>query len=165
MTHVNCITESESKRRTRRALYYIEQPEVSTPSSNPESTSPPLDPAAQIAQLVCRVNRKWDADQSPNKEEFLHDLRIMIGLDPDHADHGIFSRESRLSDAQRAALIVAVSTLLIIDQMNVPEEISYSSEHRLGELITEHYGSDENSVERFRDALIQKMQELFEGRQ
>ena len=135
-----------------------------TASSTGINTSPPLDPAAQIAQLVCRVNQKWDADQSPNKEGFLHDLRIMIGLDPDHSDHGIFSRELRLSDAQRAALIVAVSTLLNIDKEKLQSEIPHSQD-ALHREVAQHYGSDENSVERFRDALIQKMQELSEGRQ
>ena len=147
MTHVNRITESESNRKTRRALYYIEQPEVSTQ----------LDPAAQIAQLVCRVYRKWDADQSPNKEEFLRDLRIMIGLDPDHADYRIFSRELRLSDAQRAALIVAVSTVLNIDQRDVPGEHS-PSEHHLREIITSRYGSNDDSVQRFQTDLMQEME-------
>jgi hypothetical protein len=133
-----------------------DSPEVSPPSSNPESASPPLDHPAQITDLVCRVNQKWDEDQSPNKEEFLHDLRIMIGLDPDHADHRIFSRELKLSHEQRAALIVAVSTVLNIDQRDVPGEFSH--EDHLRELIAKSYGSNDDSVQRFQTDLMREME-------
>jgi hypothetical protein len=168
MGHIRNITPEELQRRAKRAASYGtsnqttgENPEDPTAvlpsSSNPESASPPLNPAAQITDLVCRVNKQWDADQSPNKEEFLHDLRIMIGLDPDHSDHEIFSRELRLSDAQRAALIVAVSTVLNIDQRDVPRAHS-PSEHHLRELITNRYGSNDDSVQRFQTDLMQEME-------
>ncbi len=84
----------------------------------------------------------------------------MIGLDPDNrADYGMFSQELWLSHEQRAALIVAVSTVLDIDQRDVPNEYSHSEDH-LRELITKRYGSEADPVEKFRNALIQKIGEL-----
>jgi hypothetical protein len=130
-----------------------DSPEVSPPSSNPESASPPLDHHAQITDLVCRVNDQWNQDQDPDKTSFLNAIRTMTVIEN---DDGIVPKGLKLSHEQRAALIVAVSTVLNIDQRDVPGEFSH--EDHLRELIAKRYGSNDDSVQRFQTDLMREME-------
>ena len=110
----------------------------------------------QNVHLVRLVNKKWEVDQSSSKEEFLDTLRLMIGLDPSD-NYGIFSKELGLSHEERAALVGAVSTLLSIDQEKLKSQIPYSLDG-LQKALEQQYGSEAGSVEKFRAALIQEIQ-------
>ena len=143
MAHLKGLTPEELQRRTNRAFYYIKQPEV----------SPPLDPAAQITGLVCRVNDQWNQDQDTDKKSFLSAIRTMTVIEN---DDGIVPKGLKLSHEQRAALIVAVSTVLNIDQRDVPGEFSH--ENHLKELIANRYSSNDDPVGAFQTDLMQEME-------
>jgi hypothetical protein len=121
----------------------------------PEERAARLSYYGQNGHLVCLVNKKWEVDQSSSKEEFLDALRLMIGLDPSD-DYGIFPKELRLSHEGRAALVGAVSTLLSIDQETLQSEIPYLPDG-LQKAVKQQYGSEADSVEKFRAELIQKI--------
>jgi hypothetical protein len=171
MGYVNRDNPQESDHRKKRTSFYAlsnqatgknpeDPPEVSPPSSNPESASPPLDHHAQITDLVCRVNDQWNQDQDPDKTSFLNAIRTMTVIEN---DDGIVPKGLKLSHEQRAALIVAVSTVLNIDQRDVPGEFSH--EDHLRELIAKRYSSNDDPVRAFRTDLIAGMEKQLQSQE
>jgi hypothetical protein len=84
----------------------------------------------------------------------------MIRPDPDNqSDFETRPPEKRLFDEERTKLIVAVSTLLNIDREALQSETPYSPD-ALHTKVKECYGSEADSVEKFRNALIQEIGQL-----